>query len=156
MNRLFLTIFALAGFASATITDCSKGNGKFAINGLGFWPDPPTPNENATISFLYTVPDGMTVTDGSAKYSYTLNGIPFPGSSDPLCDDASCPMTAGQYNLTTTNIFPSGFSGKFVSTIEWYDTSNTLLLCVQTTARIAYNVYKGIRGQQTPEWIQHA
>ncbi len=155
MNRFIYALLVFAGLTSATITDCSKGAGKFVLNGLGFWPDPPTPNENATISFLYTVPDGMTVTDGSAKYSYTLNGIPFQGSTDPLCNDAPCPMTPGQYNLTTTNVFPSGFSGKFVSTINWYDSSNTLLLCVQTTARIAYNVYKGIRGQQTPDWIEN-
>lgn len=139
MNRYTLLALLLQGAAVlASIVDCSKGNALFQINELGFWPDPPTPGENATISFLYTVPDGTpTITDGTATYGVTLNGIPFPATVDPLCDDThNCPIVPGQYNLTSTSLFPTGVSGKIVTTINWYDLAKTLLLCVQTTVRV--------------------
>jgi hypothetical protein len=139
MNRSFLLALLVQGVSALTsIVDCGVGTSLFQINALGFWPDPPTPGENATISFLYTVPDGTpTIPDGTATYGVTLNGIPFPASSDPLCDDThNCPIVPGQYNLTSTDVFPTGVSGKIVTTINWYDLAKTLLLCVQTTVRL--------------------
>ena len=88
MNRILFLALAALGCASSTITDCGKGATKFAIDGLAYWPDPPIPGQNGTLSFLYTVPDGTeAITDGTAKYTFTLNGIPFTPSTDPLCDD---------------------------------------------------------------------
>lgn len=136
MFRALVALLA-ASLASSTITDCGKSNAKFVVDGLAYWPDPPTPGQNGTLSFLYTVPDGTPeITDGSAKYSISLNGIPFPASTDPLCDDVPCPITPGTYNLTSTSEFPTGVSGKIASTIQWYDTANTELLCVSLTVRI--------------------
>lgn len=138
MNRILLLAFAaLVGCASSIITDCGKGATKFVVDGLAYWPDPPIPGQNGTLSFLYTVPDGTdTITDGTAKYSLTLNGIPFPASTDPLCNDVPCPIVPGTFNLTSTSEFPTGVSGKISSKIQWYDTSNTELLCVDLTVRV--------------------
>ncbi len=139
MNR-YTVLAGLLNVVAAlgSITDCGAGTSLFKIDNLGFWPDPPIPGENATISFLYTVPEGTpTITDGTATYGLTLNGIPFPASSDPLCDDTNnCPIVPGQYNLTSTDVFPTGIGGKIVTTINWYDLAKTLLLCVQTTVRV--------------------
>lgn len=137
MNRIVLITLAALASASSTITDCGKTNAKFLIDGLAYWPDPPIPGQNGTLSFLYTVPDGTEpISDGTAKYSLTLNGIPFPASTDPLCDDVPCPVVPGTFNLTSTSEFPSGVSGKITTKIQWYDTSSTELLCVDLTVRI--------------------
>lgn len=137
MNRILFLALAALGFASSTITDCGKTNAKFTIDGLAYWPDPPVPGQNGTLSFLYTVPDGTeTITEGTVKYSLALNGIPFPASTDPLCDDVPCPIVPGTFNLTSTSEFPTGVSGKITTKIQWYDTSNTQLLCVDLTVRI--------------------
>jgi hypothetical protein len=139
MNRYTLLACILQGFAVlGSITDCGAGKSLFQVNSLYLYPDPPIPGENSTISFLYTVPDGTpTITDGTAQYAYNLNGIPFPATIDPLCDDSqNCPIVPGQYNLTTTSIFPTGVSGKITTTINWYDIAKALLLCVQTVVRI--------------------
>ena len=138
LRRVFIT--GLAVLMSATsvvggIVNCGVGKSAFQINSLGFWPDPPVAGENASVSFGYTVPDGMTVTDGTAQYGYTLNYIPLPGSTDPLCTDVPCPITSGYHNLTSTNIWPTGVSGKLVTTINWYDLAKNLLLCVQLTTK---------------------
>ena len=137
MNRIVLITLAALASASSTITDCGKTNAKFLIDGLAYWPDPPIPGQNGTLSFLYSVPDGTEpISDGTAKYSLTLNGIPFPASTDPLCDDVPCPVVPGTFNLTSTSEFPSGVSGKITTKIQWYDTSSTELLCVDLTVRI--------------------
>ena len=139
MNRYTLLALLLHGVAVlGSITDCGAGKSLFKVDSLGYWPDPPTPGENATVSFLYTVADGtIPITDGTAEYAFSLNGIPFPATVDPLCDDTpNCPIGPGQYNLTTTSIFPTGVSGKISTTIRWFDLVKTLLLCVQTVVRV--------------------
>jgi hypothetical protein len=139
MNRYTLLALILQGLTTlATITDCGQGSSLFQVDQLGLWPDPPTPGQNSTVSFLYTVPSGVSpITDGTAEYTFTLNGLPFPSTVDPLCEDAkNCPIGPGTYNLTTTSVFPTGVSGKIGSTIEWYDGVGTLLLCVQTMVRV--------------------
>ena len=134
---LALSVLAAVGDASSTITNCGTTTTKFVVDGLAYWPDPPVPGQNGTLSFLYTVPDGTdAITDGSAKYSITLNGIPFPATTDPLCDDVPCPLVPGTFNLTSTSEFPTGVSGKIGSKIQWYDTSKAELLCVLLTVRI--------------------
>jgi hypothetical protein len=130
------TLFALLSSVSATLKDCSNGASKFSLLEQGFSPDPPVVNQNATLWFYYQVPDGFTVDDGTATYSVTLNGIPFPATVDPLCTQISCPQTPGLYNLTSTSTWTGGVSGKIVSKIEWYDPSDTLLLCSELTLRV--------------------
>ena len=135
--RVLTLLFTSLALASSSISDCGKGATKFAIDGLAYWPDPPVPGQNGTLSFLYTVPDTVSsITDGTAKYSISFNGIPFTPTVDPLCDDVPCPITPGTFNLTSTSEFPTGSSGKIVSTIQWYDTSSSELLCVALTVRV--------------------
>ncbi len=139
MNRYTLLALLLQGVSTlASITDCGAGKSLFQVNALGLWPDPPIPGQDSTISFLYTVPDGTpAITDGTASYTISLNGLPLPSTIDPLCDDSkNCPFVPGQYNLTTTDIFPTGVTGKIGTKIEWFDLAKTLLLCVQTMVRV--------------------
>ena len=136
MRSVFAFFGLLVGLANATVSDCGAGKSVFTINSQGFGPDPPIVGENATLWIDYTVPDGVTVDAGTAKYSITLNGIPFPATNDDLCTQVVCPQVPGTTNLTSASIWDGGVSGKIVSKIEWFDTSNQLLLCSQLTLRI--------------------
>lgn len=122
--------------SSSTVADCAQGKSLFQIQAQGFAPEPPIANENATLWIYYTIPDNINIDSGSCKYSFTLNGIPFPSTNDDLCSQVTCPLVSGTYNLTSTSTWPSGISGKVVTKIEWYDSANTLLLCSQTTERV--------------------
>lgn len=133
---LAATFAALFTHSSSTVTDCGAGKSLFTIHSQGFSPEPPTPGENATLWIDYTIPDGTTIDAGSCVYSFTLNGIPFSPSTEDLCTQVSCPLVAGEYNLSSTSVWPTGISGKIVTKIEWYDTSKNLLLCSQTTERV--------------------
>lgn len=129
-----LLFFALCSFlqsSEASVADCGGGSTKFLIQSQGFSPEPPVAGENATLWIYYTVPDGMEVSGGSAKYSYTYNGIPFPGSTEDLCTQIPCPQVPGTFNITSTSEWPSGLSGKVQSKIQWYDSDGTYLLCSQ-------------------------
>ena len=130
---LFAALFASS---SSTVTDCGEGKSLFTINTQGFSPEPPIPNENATLWIDYTIPDNTNIDAGSCVYTFILNGIPFSPSTEDLCTQVSCPLVPGNYNLTSTSVWPGGISGKIVTKIQWYDSSKNLLLCSQTTERV--------------------
>jgi hypothetical protein len=129
----FLALFA---GASAQVVDCGTASTLFTINSQDFQPNPPVLGENATLWIDYTVPDGISVDSGTAKYSITLNGIPFPATKNDLCTQIVCPQVAGTYNLTTASIWEGGVSGKIITTIQWYDSAGKELLCSKTTVRV--------------------
>ena len=133
---LLLLAAALLVPIPAQVADCSKGKAIFVINSQDYTPNPPIVGENSTLWIDYTVPDGITIAAGTAKYSFTLNGIPYPATVDDLCADEVCPQVPGTYNITNTQVWNGGVSGKIVSKIEWFDTASALLLCSQTTVRV--------------------
>ncbi len=136
MRSVLAFLTCVAGLVSATVTDCAPGTSLFQIQSQGFYPEPPVANEKYEYWFFYTVPDGVTVDSGTTKYSLTLNGIPFTPTVDDLCSQTSCPKVPGSYNETSSDVWPSGISGKIVTKLEWYDSNGALLLCSQTTERV--------------------
>ena len=139
MRSFIAVAITLASFfysSQSTVTDCAKGSSLFTINSQGFSPEPPVANENATLWIDYTIPAGTNINGGTCVYSFTLNGIPFTPSKEELCTQVTCPLVPGEYNLSSTSPWPSGISGKVVTKIQWYDESNTLLLCSETTERV--------------------
>ena len=133
MLKTLLLIFASA---SATVTDCGVGKSIFTIQSQALVPDPPTPGQSYDYWFVYTVPDGVTVDAGTASYKLSLNGIPFNPTVDDLCTQTACPKTSGVYNESSSDTWPTGVSGKIVTTLEWNDGNGNLLLCSQITERM--------------------
>lgn len=131
----FLAILA-AAVSQNTVKDCSSGTSVFKFISGSFLPDPVVPGQDSSLTINADIPDGVNVTDGTATYGVTLNGIPFPGESDPLCTQVTCPLLPGPYTNTTISPFPTGISGKIVTTLKWYDTNNNLLLCTAVTTRV--------------------
>lgn len=139
MRSFVAVAIMMASFFSSsqsTVTDCAQGKSLFTINSQGFSPEPPVANENATLWIDYTIPAGTNINAGTCVYTFTLNGIPFTPSKEDLCTQVTCPLVPGEYNLSSTSAWPSGISGKVVTKIQWYDESNTLLLCSETTERV--------------------
>jgi hypothetical protein len=130
-------IKALMLFAASmtTIRDCGKGGGRAELVGFESQPASPRPDDNVTLWVAYNLP-APEITDGTSTYSVVYNGIPFPKTVDPLCDQTSCPKSVGFNNETSWSLFPSGLSGKVVSTIEWTDQNDDLVWCVETTWKV--------------------
>lgn len=137
-SLVVLALVALNLFspASSTVADCGGGKSVFTIMDQSFSPEPPVADQPYDYWFYYQVPDGVTVDAGTAKYSLSLNGIPFTPTVDDLCTQTACPKTAGFHNESSTDTWPSGVSGKIVTKLEWFDAQGTLLLCSQTTERV--------------------
>lgn len=133
---LALALLSFVAPSSSTVADCGAGKSVFTIVDQSFSPEPPIAGQQYDYWFYYQVPDGVTVDAGTAKYSVSLNGIPFTPSVDDLCTQTACPKTAGFHNETSTDVWPSGVSGKIVTKLEWFDAAGTLLLCSQTTERV--------------------
>ncbi len=131
MLRILSATALLLGLSSAaTVKDCGGGTGLFTINSLSLDPVSPTPGQEITLNLDYTVPEGLTVTDGTTRYDITLNFIPFAPSTNPLCQDIPCPLGPGHYVNATKSTWPSGVSGSFTSKMTWSDQAGTKLLCV--------------------------
>lgn len=135
LKTLLLSLFAVASVTS-TVTDCGAGKSLFTIKEQGFSPSPPVANEKYDYWFVYQVPDGVSIDAGSASYKLSLNGIPFSPTVDDLCTQTACPKVAGIYNESSSDTWPSGVSGKVVTTLEWTDANGNLLLCSQVTERV--------------------
>jgi len=121
------------GFSAASLLACDPSLTAFKIQSQGFAPFPPIGGQDATLWIDFTVPDGA-VTNGTAKYSFSFNGIPFSPTTEDLCTQVECPIVS--QNLSSTNQWPSGLSGKIVSKIQWYDESNNYLLCSELTVKV--------------------
>lgn len=121
---------------SSTVADCGQGKSLFQIQTQSFSPEPPVANQPYDYWFTYVVPEGVTIDAGTAKYSLSLNGIPFTPTVDDLCSQTACPKVSGLHNESSTDTWPSGVSGKIVTKLEWFDANGNLLLCSQTTERV--------------------
>ena len=132
-----LSILLLSTASQAAITDCGLTKSLFKLNAAGFWPDPAVQNENSTVSLDYTVPDGVTITEGTVKYSLTYNFIPITPTVEPLCpNNVECPIVSGTFNRSTSSTFPSSLSGTMTIKSEWFDSTNNLLLCYQIKTKV--------------------
>jgi hypothetical protein len=131
---MLLKLFGLfAGLSS--IRDCSNGGGRASVLGFDSQPANPVAGDNVTLWVAYDLPS-PPITGGTATYSFSLNGIPFPPTVDDLCTQTACPKDTGLNNESSWSIFPSGVSGKIVSTITWKDQNKELLWCIETTWRV--------------------
>jgi hypothetical protein len=118
-----------------TIASC--GTGRATLLGFDSSPSTPVAGDNVSLWVAYTLP-GAPVTNGTATYKVTLNGIPLPATVDPLCEQTACPKESDtEYNETSWSIFPSGVSGKVVSRIQWADQDAAPLWCIETTWRVS-------------------
>ena len=136
---LFTALVATLAILNATansVTDCSKGTSVFKFTSGSLLPDPVVPGQDSSITLNAIFPDGTNIDAGTAKYSFSFNGIPFSPTTEDLCTDVACPLLPGPYTNTTTSVFPSGVSGKVNTRIEWFDTANNRLLCADVTAKV--------------------
>ena len=130
-------LLKLAGllFGLNSIRDCGNGKGRATLLGFDSQPSNPVAGDNVTLWVAYDLP-APAITGGTAEYKYSLNGIPFPATINPLCEETSCPKEIGFNNESSSSIFPSGVSGKIVSSITWKDQNKDLVWCVETTWRV--------------------
>ena len=130
-----LASLALLTVANADVKDCGAGVSKFSVTKLSL--DPPNTvvgGQNVSLVLLYDN-NYEVVSGGTATTTLSLNGIPFSPSSEDLCTKIPCPLDMGSHDGSTWYDFPSGVSGKIVSTVRWKDPSGTELLCLETTLR---------------------
>jgi hypothetical protein len=130
---MLLRLAMLLGFIS--IRDCGNGKGRAALLGFDSQPTSPAPGDNVSLWIAYDLP-APAITGGTATYAFTLNGIPFTPTVNDLCTQTACPKETGFNNETSSSVFPSGVSGKIVSSVTWNDQNNNLVWCVETTWRV--------------------
>jgi hypothetical protein len=99
------------------------------------------------LTLSYTVPAGVTISEGTAEYDVTVNYIPMTPYTEPLCQDVPCPIQAGSYTNTTRSTWPTGVHGLVVNKMIWKGTPDAVtLLCLQITTKFA----RALRAQTPP------
>jgi ML domain len=129
-----LKVLMLWVATATTVRDCSSGTSVFKFLTASLTPDPVVKGQDATLSLSCQIPDGVTVTGGTAQYGFTFNGIPFSPTTEDLCSQVACPLVPGLYSNSTTTPFPD-VSGKIITTIKWFDETKRLLYCLETTVK---------------------
>ena len=130
-----LKTFLVLGAGVGSMRDCGNGLGRAPLLGFDSTPATPAPGDKISMWIAYDLP-APAITGGTATYSFSLNGIPFPPTVNDLCTQTQCPKDPGLYNETSSSIFPSGVSGKIVAQIAWRDPDDTLIWCVENTWRV--------------------
>jgi hypothetical protein len=127
----------LIALLSATVTLKNCGNSatdQAVLTGYGFSPLNPVAGDPTELWIAYDLKSQITA--GTATYSFTVNGIPFPATNDDLCTQTACPKDIGSYNETSKSTFPSGVSGKLVSKIQWVTQDKQPIWCLESTFRM--------------------
>jgi hypothetical protein len=127
-------LFAAA--AAVTVNDCAIGKSAFTLSSLSIYPMTPIGGDTVTLYMDYTVPTGMTVTGGTATTSVKYNFINLQPTTEPLCSNIPCPLTAGSYSNTTKSVWPSGLSGSVKSRLTWENEEKTLLACIEISGKL--------------------
>jgi hypothetical protein len=136
--NIFTLIIACASIlsAAATIKSCSSTNSKFELHSVSLKPDPPIRGQPVELSVDFTNP-GDTVVDGKVITSISLNYIPLPSQTTPLCEYTECPIVSGKQIRTSKMTWPETVSGRISSKLVWNDGSDNELLCIQLLASVS-------------------
>lgn len=118
-----------------SIKSCNVANSRATITSLESIPANPIPGDNVTLQVGYTF-TGDAITGGTAAYTATLNYLPIYNEKFDLCTQTKCPKQPGNNTETSTSPFPTGVSGKLISTIDWTDQSGNPIWCVETTWKV--------------------
>ena len=120
--------------ALSTIKSC--GTGRATLLGFDSQPANPVGGDNVTLWVAYRL-SAPAITNGTATYKISLNGVPLNPTVDPLDTQTTLPKEPEtNYNETSWSIFPSGITGKIVSQILWADQDSAPVWCVETTWRV--------------------
>ena len=134
--RLLSVIALIASTASAassaTVTNCNA-NSVFHVDSLSVIPTIPVAGQNMTLYTNYDVP--APITEGSATYSCSLNGIPVMNEVYDLCTQTTCPIDVGHHADVSVSTVPT-ITGNLICKIRWTSGKDDLL-CVQTKLFLA-------------------
>lgn len=141
--RLLSAIAVIASSVSsvsvATVSNCNA-NSVFHVDSLSVVPTTPVGGQNMTLYTNYDV--SAPVTEGSASYSCTLNGIPVMNEVYDLCTQTVCPVVVGHHNDVSISTVPS-ITGNLVCKIRWTSINQEDLLCIQTKLTLASPYLRG-------------
>ncbi len=136
--NIFKLLIACASIlpASAIIKSCSSTNSKFDLQSVSLTPDPPIRGQPVELSVDFINP-GDTVLSGTVDTSVSINYIPFPSQTTPLCEYTECPIVYGEQTRSSKTTWPDNVSGRISTKMVWKDSSDNELLCIQLLTSVS-------------------
>jgi hypothetical protein len=128
----FFLVYLLTTAVSSSFTDCAPETSLLTIDELSANPNSIVAvGQPVTFRILYTVPRGLYIPSANVDVTTIINGYVMPIQRSTY---SSNPLTAKQYNYTTTFIIPLGVSGRIHSVANFYNASGTQLMCARWIA----------------------
>ena len=140
LSAIALVVSSDSSVSVATVSNCNA-NSVFRVESLSVVPTNPVGGQNMTLYTNYDV-SAPAVTEGSASYSCTLNGIPVMNEVYDLCTQTACPVVAGHHEDVSVSTVPS-ITGSLICKIRWTSVQQEDLLCIQTKLTLASSNLRG-------------
>lgn len=134
----FACFIACACFipAMASVKSCGSASSKFQVQTVYLKPDPPVRGQPVELTVTFTNP-GESIADGKVDTSVSINYIPFPSQTTPLCEYTECPILTGSQIRSSQTTWPDNISGRISSKMVWKDSSDNELLCIQMLTNVS-------------------
>jgi hypothetical protein len=135
-------LLTLLATASAFVQNCNPSS-VFQTTELSLTPDPPIPGKPFVLTLVFQNP-ASTITNGTITSSTTIDYVPYPTSTAPLCEDTKCPIQPGKNDRSATTVWPTSVSGHITGKEQWYDGDGNELLCIHMSFTVAPTFWRSL------------
>ncbi|KAM7522640.1 hypothetical protein LguiA_012542 [Lonicera macranthoides] len=116
--------------AKTTVKYCDKkANYDVKVSGVEISPDPVAKGKPAT--FKISASSGEALSGGKLTIDVSYFGVPVHSETHDLCEETSCPVSAGKFVLSHTQTLPSFTpSGSYTLKMKMEDENDNQLTCI--------------------------
>lgn len=143
ITRLFLLAFCLfvSSVQATAVKYCDKkGHYDVKVEGVDMVPDPVVSGKPAT--FKISASTGKTISGGKLSLEVKFFGVTVHTESHNICEKTSCPISAGKFVLSHTQLLP-GITppGSYTLRMRLEDANKHQLTCVSFQFKIISGSY---------------
>jgi len=101
---LFALVFVVAPVFADIWSDCGTNKDIFKVGTVSILPDPPVKGKNLTVIVTGTI--SKEITKGNLKLDVKYSFVTIMDKTLDLCQETSCPIPAGEFKKSITDVIP--------------------------------------------------
>lgn len=137
----FAVCLLVPSIQAKSVSYCDK-KGEYAVEvqDIQISPDPIVPGKPAT--FTISASAGEAISGGKVVIEVSLFGVHVHTESHNLCEETSCPISGGNFELSHSQMLP-GFTppGSYTLKMKMEDESKHQLTCITFNFNIGFGSY---------------
>lgn len=130
-----------------------KANYAVKVEGVDMIPYPVVSGQPAT--FKISASSGQPISGGKLSLQVYFWGIRVHSESHDICEESSCPISAGKFVLSHTQVLPGiAPPGSYTLKMRMTDESNNQLTCISFNFKISWGSYdSALWGPEAVEFV---